>query len=122
MDSHVIVAAADPETRSRLGVMLRQAGMLPLPFDSAEQAAEALVSAEAGMILLDLRLPGLDLQLLRLSLTPEAPATPLPLSEVERLHVEKVLDFTGGNRSRAARILGVSRSTLIEKIRRYQQR
>ena len=40
------------------------------------------------------------------------------LSEVEQEHILKVLDFTEGNRSRAARILGISRQSLIERIKR----
>jgi DNA-binding NtrC family response regulator len=40
------------------------------------------------------------------------------LSEVEQEHILKVLDFTEGNRSRTARILGISRQSLIERIKR----
>ncbi|TMQ47599.1 MAG: hypothetical protein E6K71_09445 [Candidatus Eisenbacteria bacterium] len=40
------------------------------------------------------------------------------LSEVEQEHILKVLDFTDRNRSRAARILGISRQSLIERIKR----
>jgi DNA-binding NtrC family response regulator len=43
----------------------------------------------------------------------------LPLAEIERRHIELVLDHCGGNRSRAARTLGISRATLYEKLRRY---
>ena len=46
------------------------------------------------------------------------PATELlPLAEVERSHILKVLDFTGGNRTRAANILGINRKTLIQKLK-----
>jgi len=40
------------------------------------------------------------------------------LAEVEQEHILKVLDSTDGNRSRAARILGISRQSLIERIKR----
>ncbi|MBI4364778.1 MAG: sigma 54-interacting transcriptional regulator, partial [Candidatus Latescibacteria bacterium] len=40
------------------------------------------------------------------------------LSEVEQAHILKVLDSTEGNRSRAARILGISRQSLIERLKR----
>ena len=40
------------------------------------------------------------------------------LAEVEQEHILKVLDFTEGNRSRASRILGISRQSLIERIKR----
>jgi len=40
------------------------------------------------------------------------------LAEVEREHIQKVLAAVGGNRSETARILGISRSTLLEKLKR----
>ena len=44
---------------------------------------------------------------------------PQALAEVERLHIEKTLKFHGGNRTRAAQELGISRATLINKIKVY---
>ena len=41
------------------------------------------------------------------------------LSEVERAHIERTLRAHGDNRTRAARELGISRATLIKKIREY---
>jgi DNA-binding NtrC family response regulator len=41
------------------------------------------------------------------------------LSQVEERHIREVLRQTGGNGTRAARILGISRKTLIEKRKRY---
>ncbi len=49
---------------------------------------------------------------------PEMPT----LSEVEQEHILRVLDYTEGNRSRAARILGISRQSLIERIKRIAAR
>jgi len=43
----------------------------------------------------------------------------LSLAAVEREHVVRVLRMCGGNRSRAAGHLGIHRSTLIEKIKKY---
>ena len=41
------------------------------------------------------------------------------LADVERTYILKVLQQKGGNKSKAARILGISRSTLREKLNRY---
>ena len=41
------------------------------------------------------------------------------LSEVERQHIERALRHHGGNRTRAALELGISRATLINKIKAY---
>ena len=40
----------------------------------------------------------------------------LTLEEVERRHIERVLAATGGNRPRAARILGINVSTIYRKL------
>jgi two-component system response regulator AtoC len=52
------------------------------------------------------------------------PTEPLTLSEVrssiERRHVQRILNDTEGNKSRAARMLGVSRPTLNRLIRDHQ--
>lgn len=41
----------------------------------------------------------------------------LTLSEVEQAHIMHVLELSGGNRTRAAQILGLARSTLNEKLK-----
>lgn len=45
---------------------------------------------------------------------------PLPLEEVERRHILATLKSTGWNKSRSASILGIERSTLDRKIRRFE--
>jgi Nif-specific regulatory protein len=45
---------------------------------------------------------------------------PLPLSEIERRHISATLKSTSWNKSKAAEILGIERSTLDRKIRRYE--
>ena len=44
---------------------------------------------------------------------------PCSLAEMEQRHIQAVLKSTGGNKSQAAVILGIERSTLDRKLRRY---
>ena len=41
------------------------------------------------------------------------------LEEVEKFHISKVLESVSGNKSQAAKILNISRSTLREKLKLY---
>ena len=43
----------------------------------------------------------------------------LTLEELEKRHIQKVLSITGGNRPKAAKILGVNVSTVYRKIEKY---
>jgi DNA-binding NtrC family response regulator len=45
----------------------------------------------------------------------------MPLSEVEKLQILYTLEMTENNKSKAARILGISRQTLREKLRIYEK-
>jgi len=45
---------------------------------------------------------------------------PTSLADIERLHIQAALKHTGWNKSRTAGILGIERSTLDRKIRRYE--
>jgi DNA-binding NtrC family response regulator len=51
---------------------------------------------------------------------PEAAPVMVPLAEVERRHVEQVLQATGWNKARAARVLEVDIKTLNKKIRDFK--
>jgi DNA-binding NtrC family response regulator len=54
--------------------------------------------------------------------SPKSTFEPLSLGEVERKHIHATLKATGWNKSRTASILGVERSTLDRKIKRYELR
>jgi two-component system response regulator AtoC len=45
---------------------------------------------------------------------------PIPMREVERLHIQGVLKNTGGSKSKTAKILGISLKTLYNKINQFQ--
>src|SRR4029450_5506342 len=49
----------------------------------------------------------------------DAPSELVPLSEVERRSVLRVLEAVGGNKTSAAQILGVTRKTLYRKLEEY---
>jgi len=51
---------------------------------------------------------------------PGVPAAMLTLEEVERRHILQVLEKTGGNKLRAAEVLGIDRSTLHRKLKHIQ--
>jgi DNA-binding NtrC family response regulator len=55
----------------------------------------------------------------RLQAAPTAAAPIVPLAEVERTHIQKVLNHCGGNKKIAAELLGIDRSTLYAKLRTY---
>jgi len=48
--------------------------------------------------------------------------TPLgTLEEIERRHIDRVLEATGGNKKQAAEILGIARETLYQKLRSREE-
>lgn len=71
-------------------------------------------------MVLDLTLPEVDRERLLAALAPDVPSPPDRLEDAERRHIAVVLRHTRGNRREAARILGIARSTLLQKIRRYE--
>ncbi len=46
---------------------------------------------------------------------------PMTLREIERIQIQRTLDQTNGNKSKAASILGISRQTLREKLKSFEQ-
>jgi len=45
---------------------------------------------------------------------------PMTLREMERVQIERTLQQTNGNKSKAANILGISRQTLREKLKQFE--
>jgi DNA-binding NtrC family response regulator len=52
----------------------------------------------------------------------KASEEPLPIKELERRHIYKVLDVAKGNRTRAAEILGIGLRTLQRKLKEYERK
>ncbi|MEW6269039.1 MAG: helix-turn-helix domain-containing protein, partial [Thermodesulfobacteriota bacterium] len=47
------------------------------------------------------------------------PAELVPLEEVERRYILRVMEAVGGNKSQAAHVLGLGRKTLYRKLEAY---
>jgi two-component system response regulator HydG len=53
---------------------------------------------------------------------PDEPWRPLPLGEVRRMHIERVLESCKGNRVRAAQLLGIGRTSLYRHLKRTNKK
>ncbi|HET9465103.1 MAG TPA: helix-turn-helix domain-containing protein [Gemmatimonadales bacterium] len=117
----ILVVSQDPTRARDIADALRQGGHSAVVQSDAAAAAADLSAAGLEATVIDLNLPGLDRTQLGKSLSPEAPnVPPEPLEAVERRHILATLLYTGGNKRRAAHLLGIARSTLIQKVRRYE--
>jgi len=76
----------------------------------------AVVAKSQVILVADLGLPG------ELGRAGGAVAAPLSLEAVEKRHISEVLTYAQGNVTQAARVLGIDRMTLYNKIKRYQLR
>lgn len=119
----VLIVSGDRERAEHLAESLRNGSGTVVTTETHGAAAAALVAGAQGgeppgFLVLDLTLPDLDLQRLREALGENAPP-PESLDAVERRQIAAMLRHTGGNRRRAAQLLGLARSTLLAKIRRY---
>jgi DNA-binding NtrC family response regulator len=52
----------------------------------------------------------------------DEPWRPLPLDEVSRMHIERVLESCKGNRVRAAQVLGIGRTSLYRHLKRTNKK
>lgn len=114
----LLAALPDSSRREDLARLLHDTERSALVVNSAKAAAEAL-TGDVDMVLLDLSLPDLDLTSLRQALNPPL-QEPDSLDAAERRHLALVLRHTAGNKRKAALILGISRSTLLNKVRKYR--
>jgi DNA-binding NtrC family response regulator len=116
---HFLVLARDPEQREQLVALLRQADYQAQAAPDGESAAGGIGSDGFDGLVLDLNVPDLDVPALRRALSPARSAEPDSLEVAERRHLALVLRHTAGNKRQAAHLLGISRSTLVNKVRKY---
>jgi DNA-binding NtrC family response regulator len=116
---HVLVLDRDAGRRNELVAMLRRGDHQVVAASDAAAAAAAIAAADFDALLLDLALPDLDLGALRRAIAPAEMPEPDSLEHAERRHLALVLRHTSGNKRKAAHLLGISRSTLLNKVRKY---
>lgn len=116
---HLLVLERDDARREGLIGVLRKAGHHAAAAPDAPAAAVAIGVPGFDTLVLDLEFPDLDLGVLRQALVPAQPGEPDSLAAAERRHIALTLRHTNGNKRRAAQLLGISRSTLLNKVRKY---
>ena len=114
----VLVLDGDTERRQEILTLLRQAGHRVAVTDGTA-AGETIELRSYDLLVLDPALPSVDFAALRQAISSAAPATPDSLEDAERRHVALMLRHTSGNKRKAAHLLGISRSTLLNKVRKY---
>jgi polyisoprenoid-binding protein YceI len=115
----ILVLDRNPQRREDLVALLQGAEHRVNSASDGAAAAESLGGSGVDAVLLDLGLPGLDLAALRRAIFSPATNEPESLQAAERRHLALVLGHTGGNKRKAAHLLGISRSTLLNKVRKY---
>jgi two-component system response regulator HydG len=85
-----------------------------------ENVIERAVVLTNGQMIREDALPPRLREQPEMPLIQEAPPANPTLEVIERAYIEHVLRAEGGNKSRAAEVLGIDPSTLYRKIKRYQ--
>lgn len=115
----VLVLDRNPERCGEMVALLRSADHRVETASDGAAAVESLGRTGIDAVLLDLGMPGLDLPALRRAIFSPDSGEPESLEAAERRHLALALRHTGGNKRKAAHLLGISRSTLLNKVRRY---
>jgi DNA-binding NtrC family response regulator len=116
---HLLVLDANPERRAEVVALLRSADHQVEAASDGSSATESLAATDIDGLILDLRMPGLDLPALRRAIFSPHTDEPESLEAAERRHLALMLRHTDGNKRKAATLLGISRSTLLNKVRKY---
>jgi DNA-binding NtrC family response regulator len=117
---HFLVLARDAERREQLVALLRKSDHQAVGAADQQSAAQAIESGGFDGMLLDLDRPDLDVGALCRVISPATASAPDSLEAAERRHLAIVLRHTAGNKRQAAHLLGISRSTLLNKVRKYR--
>ncbi len=115
----MLMLVRDPQRRSDLVALLRGADHHVDTVPDAAAAAESLREPGFDTLVIDLDTPYLDSTALGQLISPADSMQPESLDAAERRHLAQVLRHTAGNKRKAAHLLGISRSTLLNKVRKY---
>ncbi|MFT7535973.1 MAG: DNA-binding protein Fis [Hyphomicrobiaceae bacterium] len=113
--SLLVYSAQDPSAQS-LSKTTAEWGCMVSTCGSVDELRGRIEGAEFDYVLVE---SSSDLQRLIADNTIEERLT-LPLAEIEKRHIQRVLASTGGNKTRAARILGIDTKTLYNKLKSYK--
>lgn len=111
----LIYSSKDPKA-SQLASTTSDWGCLTSVCESVDELRGRVEGSEFDLVLLES-----SGSLRKLLISGNADETlQLPLAEVEKRHIMRVLSSTNGNKTRAARILGIDTKTLYNKMKSYQ--
>ena len=91
-------------------------GCLVTIYESTEELRGRLEGADYDLVLLE---GASTLRKLIGESDPNGDILRTPLAEIEKRHILRVLSSTGGNKTRAARVLGIDTKTLYNKLKSY---
>lgn len=115
-----VLIASERETLTRvLAEALSQQGCRPIIQETIGGAGGVMGNGGADVVVIDGELPGVQWDAIKSAFEGERNSYPEPLDAIEKRHIAATLRFTRGNRRNAAQILGIARSTLLAKIRKY---
>jgi DNA-binding NtrC family response regulator len=115
---HCLIITESAERRRSWEELLRNAGHQVVPAANITEAQEALVAA-LDFVVIDAKVSTLDVPALQQALHAGQAGAPDSLESAERRHIALTLHYTRGNRRQAARLLGIARSTMLSKLRKY---
>ncbi len=111
----LVYSAYDP-TASGLTKATAEWGCMVSTSGSVDELRGRLEGAEFDYVLIE---SSTELQRLITQNSVEETLT-LTLAEIEKRHIHRVLASTGGNKTRAARVLGIDTKTLYNKLKSYK--
>ena len=111
----LLYSSRDPSA-ANLARSTAQWGCLVSSCSSIDELRGRIEGADYDMVLVE---PSAALQRLVADSSPEE-TMQLTLAEVEKRHIQRVLASTGGNKTRAARVLGIDTKTLYNKLKSYK--